>query len=45
MNDFAFDDQNLQAEINYQSKKTQYEARFLEFEGFTGVYAYPSKAQ
>ncbi|MEL6975290.1 MAG: 4'-phosphopantetheinyl transferase superfamily protein [Bacteroidota bacterium] len=44
VNDFAFDDQNLQAEINYQSKKSQYEARFLEFEGFTGVYAYPLKA-
>ena len=37
--DFSFDDTRTVAEIMYQGKKSHYEVQFLEFEGFTCVYA------
>ncbi|WP_420320602.1 4'-phosphopantetheinyl transferase family protein [Flagellimonas sp.] len=37
--DFAFDDNRTVAQILYKGKKSQYEIEFLEFEGFTCVYA------
>lgn len=37
--DFSFDDNRTVAEIMYQGKKSHYEIEFLEFEGFTCVYA------
>ncbi|WP_437396417.1 4'-phosphopantetheinyl transferase family protein [Flagellimonas lutimaris] len=37
--DFYFDDTRTVAEIMYQGKKSHYEVQFLEFEGFTCVYA------
>ena len=37
--DFAFADGRTVAEILYKGKKTHYEVEFLEFEGFTCVYA------
>ena len=37
--DFAFADGRTVAEILYQGKKSHYEIEFLEFEGFTCVYA------
>ncbi|WP_136466708.1 4'-phosphopantetheinyl transferase family protein [Flagellimonas onchidii] len=37
--DFAFDDRRTVAQILYKGKKSHYEVEFLEFEGFTCVYA------
>ena len=37
--DFAFDDKKTMAQIRYEGKKTEYSVDFLEFEGFTCVYA------
>lgn len=37
--DFSFEDTRTVAEIMYQGKKSHYEIEFLEFEGFTCVYA------
>jgi len=37
--DFTFDDSRTVAEILYKGKKSQYDIEFLEFEGFTCVYA------
>ncbi|MFD2099872.1 4'-phosphopantetheinyl transferase family protein [Flagellimonas iocasae] len=37
--DFTFEDTRTLAEILYKGKKSQYEVEFLEFEGFTCVYA------
>ncbi len=37
--DFAFDDKRTVAQILYKGKKSHYEVEFLEFEGFTCVYA------
>ncbi len=37
--DFTFEDSRTLAEILYKGKKSQYEIEFLEFEGFTCVYA------
>ena len=37
--DFAFDDARTVAEILYKGQKSHYEIEFLEFEGFTCVYA------
>lgn len=37
--DFSFEDQRTFAEINYEGKKSNYKVSYLEFEGFTCVYA------
>ena len=37
--DFAFEDTRTVAEITYKGQKSHYEITFLEFEGFTCVYA------
>ncbi|NAY91977.1 4'-phosphopantetheinyl transferase superfamily protein [Muricauda sp. JGD-17] len=37
--DFAFDDARTLGEILYKGRKTYYEIEFLEFEGFTCVFA------
>ncbi len=37
--DFAFDDARTLGEILYKGQKTYYDVEFLEFEGFTCVYA------
>ncbi len=37
--DFSFEDTRTVAEIMYQGKKSHYEVQFMEFEGFTCVYA------
>lgn len=37
--DFTFEDSRTVAEILYRGKKSHYEIEFLEFEGFTCVYA------
>ena len=37
--DFAFDDKKTMAQIRYEGKKTEYSIDFMEFEGFTCVYA------
>ncbi|WP_306012480.1 MULTISPECIES: 4'-phosphopantetheinyl transferase family protein [unclassified Allomuricauda] len=37
--DFSFEDTRTVAEIMYKGKKSNYEIEFLEFEGFTCVYA------
>ena len=37
--DFSFEDTRTVAEIMYKGKKSHYEIEFLEFEGFTCVYA------
>nr|WP_297786304.1 4'-phosphopantetheinyl transferase family protein [uncultured Allomuricauda sp.] len=37
--DFSFDETRTVAEIVYRGKKSHYEIQFLEFEGFTCVYA------
>ncbi|WP_190810058.1 4'-phosphopantetheinyl transferase superfamily protein [Flagellimonas sp. S3867] len=37
--DFAFDDKRTIAQILYKGKKSHYDVEFLEFEGFTCVYA------
>ncbi len=37
--DFTFEDSRTVAEILYKGKKSHYEIEFLEFEGFTCVYA------
>jgi len=40
VNDFYFDDAKTTASITYNAKKTTYNIFFLEFEGFTCVYAF-----
>ncbi len=37
--DFAFDDGRTEGQIHFNGKKSSYTLHFLEFEGFTGVYA------
>ena len=37
--DFGFEDGNTTAKIRYQGQKSEYSVDFLEFEGFTCVYA------
>lgn len=37
--DFSFEDECTTAEILYKGKRSDYEIRFLEFEGFACVYA------
>ncbi|WP_054558441.1 4'-phosphopantetheinyl transferase family protein [Croceitalea dokdonensis] len=37
--DFVFEDGSTEADIHYQGQKTSYTIFFLEFEGFTCVYA------
>ena len=37
--DFLFEDQKTSADIRYEGKKSTYAVDFLEFEGFTCVYA------
>ncbi|MEH6408642.1 MAG: 4'-phosphopantetheinyl transferase superfamily protein, partial [Leeuwenhoekiella sp.] len=37
--DFAFDDGNTTAKITYSGKESIYDITFMEFEGFTCVYA------
>jgi len=37
--DFDFDDQKTDAVINYHGNQSKYDINFLEFEGFTCVYA------
>ncbi|UII74524.1 4'-phosphopantetheinyl transferase superfamily protein [Flagellimonas sp. HMM57] len=37
--DFAFDDKRTVAKISYKGQKSDYDVAFLEFEGFTCVYA------
>ncbi|SNY94660.1 4'-phosphopantetheinyl transferase family protein [Flagellimonas pacifica] len=37
--DFAFDDKRTIAQILYKGTKSHYEVEFMEFEGFTCVYA------
>lgn len=37
--DFGFDDKRTVAKIMYKGKKSHYEVEFLEFEGFTCVFA------
>jgi len=37
--DFAFDDKRTIAQILYKGNKSNYEVAFMEFEGFTCVYA------
>ncbi len=37
--DFSFEDTRTVAEILYEGKRSHYEIEFLEFEGFTCVYA------
>ena len=39
VNDFNFEDQETTAEIRFEGKTTAYQVTFLEFEGFTCVYA------
>ena len=41
--DFTFDDSRTVAEILYKGKKSQYDIEFLEYEGFTCVYALKMK--
>ncbi|AUC85385.1 4-phosphopantetheinyl transferase [Polaribacter sp. ALD11] len=38
--DFKFEDEKTSGEIRYEGKATSYNIQFLEFEGFTCVYAY-----
>ncbi len=38
--DFAFDDKRTVAKIIYKGKKSHYEIEFIEFEGFTCVFAF-----
>ena len=38
--DFKFADKKTTGEIRFDGKNTQYQIEFLEFEGFTCVYAY-----
>jgi phosphopantetheinyl transferase len=40
INDFNFDDQKTTGEIRFSGKTTSYTIEFLEFEGFTCVFAY-----
>jgi 4'-phosphopantetheinyl transferase EntD len=37
--DFSFEDESTTAEILYRGDQSLYEIKFLEFEGFTCVYA------
>lgn len=39
ISDFSFDDNQTTGEIQYHGKTSSYDISFLEFEGFTGVYA------
>nr|WP_298996759.1 4'-phosphopantetheinyl transferase superfamily protein [uncultured Allomuricauda sp.] len=39
VSDFRFDDKETKAKIRYQGQKSEYGVNFLEFEGFTCVYA------
>ncbi len=39
INDFEFSDQIIEGEVHYEGDTTYYELKFLEFEGFTCVYA------
>ncbi|TXD46825.1 4'-phosphopantetheinyl transferase family protein [Polaribacter sp. IC073] len=38
--DFKFEDEKTSGEIRYEGKAASYNIQFLEFEGFTCVYAY-----
>ncbi len=38
--DFEFEDQKTSGDITYDGVRTSYQVHFLEFEGFTCVYAY-----
>lgn len=40
VNDFNFEDQKTTGEIRFDGKLTSYNIEFLEFEGFTCVFAY-----
>ncbi|WP_298782114.1 4'-phosphopantetheinyl transferase superfamily protein [uncultured Polaribacter sp.] len=40
VDDFKFDDKKTTGEIRFNGKETTYNIEFLEFEGFTCVYAY-----
>jgi len=40
IHDFNFSDEKTMGEIRYNNKETSYNIAFLEFEGFTCVYAY-----
>ena len=40
VNDFKFEDEKTTGEIRYDGQNTSYNIAFLEFEGFTCVYAY-----
>ncbi|PIF01123.1 MAG: 4-phosphopantetheinyl transferase [Maribacter sp.] len=40
INDFGFSDRNLEGEIDYKGNTTYYRLKFMEFEGFTCVYAF-----
>lgn len=40
INDFVFDTAKTQGYIHYEGQKTNYAISFLEFEGFTAVYAF-----
>ena len=39
INDFEFSDKTLEGKVHYKDDTTYYELKFLEFEGFTCVYA------
>ena len=39
VHDFSFEDTKTTAQITYQSQKSNYDVTYLEFEGFTCVYA------
>ena len=39
VNDFSFEDTKTTAQIAYQGQKSNYDVAYLEFEGFTCVYA------
>mgnify|MGYP002639369833 CR=1 FL=1 len=38
--DFKFEDEKTTGDINYDGERSSYQVRFLEFDGFTCVYAY-----
>ena len=38
--DFDFEDGKTNAKVEYEEKTSEYEVRFLEFEGFTAAYAW-----
>jgi phosphopantetheinyl transferase len=39
ISDFEFSDKTIEGEVHYKDDTTYYELKFLEFEGFTCVYA------